>query len=141
MVRYRPDDPRLDRGFKRYYGGGTHAIVLGPDRKVVWEGLIDLAEIVHHLRRLLGLEPDAKPLIPLPGGPDGDGLIAWLISWIPGGNLTVGLLVGLFGKPALGRVLRLLILLGRDRLREFAREVLAEEPATKKAAPKRPESK
>ena len=61
VTRYQPDDPRLDRGLRGHYTGGTYALVLDPSRDITWQGLVDLAEILHHLRRLLGLEPDPVP--------------------------------------------------------------------------------
>lgn len=98
VARYEPDDPRLDRGLRAHYPGGTFALVLGPDRSIAWRGLVDLAEIVHHLRRLLGLEPDAPDLPPWLPGPDGprpDGgpmtaILAWLVAQL-GAGPTLGL--------------------------------------------------
>lgn len=96
VVRYTPQDPRLDRGFRAYYKGGTTGVILRPDRTVEYAGLWDLIDFVARLRKLLGLEPDEPDLPWLPHTPTPEGgtmtaILAWLVSHLGAGG-TLGLL-------------------------------------------------
>jgi hypothetical protein len=125
VARFEPTDPRLDRGFKRYYQGGTHALILEADRTVAWSGLVDLAEIVHHLRRLLGLEPDAPPLfpdLPIPL-PSLGGSPVLLPSLAFAGGLFAGPLLRSIGR----RLIRLVVSQAKDAIRAAVAEAQRQE--------------
>lgn len=97
VTRYEPDDPRLERGFRRYYQGGMTAILLAADRSVEWSGLFELAELLLRIRRLLGLEPEPPPLIPLPSLPGGADVFTHTLAYLAGLLTTPLLGLGLWG--------------------------------------------
>jgi hypothetical protein len=118
VARYAPNDPRLDRGYRQHYQGGTHALILQSDRTVAWSGLVDLAEIVHHLRRLLGLEPDAPPLLPnLPIPLPGAGSVLSMLFAFLGGAITA---------PVAGLLVRALVRLVVSQARDAIRAAVAD---------------
>ncbi len=106
VARYEPDDPRLDRGFKQHYPGGTYAILMGPDRRIAWRGLVALTELLRQINRLIGREPEPSPWdppiplpplpIPIPSpSPPGAGTVLVFLAGLVVGVLLVGMAAGL----------------------------------------------